>query len=79
VTSKEEADWENTRSRLEQVHHRIREYIAALKEEDFDRPLPKLPVGLTVTSLVFHDAYHTGQIIQLRKLQGSWPSRRSFD
>ncbi|PEL73618.1 serine/threonine protein phosphatase, partial [Bacillus toyonensis] len=25
-----------------------------------------------------HDAYHTGQIIQLRKLQGSWPTHRSY-
>lgn len=79
VAAKEDADWEETLSRLKEVHSRIREHIALFKEEDFERPLPKQPVGLTLTSLVFHDAYHTGQIIQLRKLQGSWPSRRAFD
>ncbi|EKN66925.1 hypothetical protein BABA_13592 [Neobacillus bataviensis LMG 21833] len=26
--------------------------------------------------IMLHDAYHTGQIIQLRKIQGSWPSVR---
>ena len=36
-------------------------------------------VGRWVNSLVLHDAYHTGQIMFIRKLQGSWPSRRSFD
>ena len=26
--------------------------------------------------IMLHDAYHTGQIIQLRKMQGAWPSKR---
>jgi len=26
--------------------------------------------------IMLHDAYHTGQIIQIRKMQGSWPSHR---
>ncbi|EEL34276.1 hypothetical protein bcere0019_27360 [Bacillus cereus Rock3-28] len=29
-------------------------------------------------NILLHDAYHTGQIIQLRKLQGSWPTHRSY-
>jgi hypothetical protein len=36
------------------------------------------PIGLTLTSIILHDAYHIGQIIQIRKLQGSWPANRSF-
>lgn len=26
--------------------------------------------------ILLHEAYHTGQIIQIRKMQGSWPSHR---
>ncbi|HDR8182963.1 TPA: hypothetical protein QC116_006303 [Bacillus thuringiensis] len=29
-------------------------------------------------NILLHDAYHTGQIVQLRKLQGSWPAHRSY-
>jgi uncharacterized damage-inducible protein DinB len=79
VTSTEESDWTATLSRLKSVHHSIREHIAAMKEEDFDRLVPKTSVGLWLSGLIMHDAYHTGQIIMLSKLQGSWPSHRSFN
>ncbi|MEK3856201.1 DinB family protein [Cytobacillus sp. FSL H8-0458] len=29
-----------------------------------------------IIDILLHDAYHTGQIIQIRKMQGSWPSHR---
>lgn len=35
--------------------------------------------GEEVMSLILHDAYHTGQIVLVRKLQGSWPGTRRFD
>jgi len=30
----------------------------------------------TLLDILLHEAYHTGQIIQIRKMQGSWPSHR---
>jgi hypothetical protein len=78
-TQEEEGAWQETAAHLAKVHHSIREVLAGLKEDDFERANPKTPLGLQVTSLIMHDAYHTGQIVLVRKLQGSWPSSRSFE
>lgn len=74
-----EETWEEEAARLEHVHKAVRAALAALSEDDLERQLTKTTIALSVTSLVVHDAYHTGQIVQIRKLQGSWPARRSFD
>jgi hypothetical protein len=75
----DEKSWQDALDRLKTVHNGIREQIAKLQEEDFERPIPESPIGLWVTGLVTHDAYHTGQIIQNRKLQGSWAARTSYN
>ena len=77
--SDDEEAWQATLARLKAVHEGVREVLTSLTEKDFDRPAPTVSLGTSVTSIIMHDAYHTGQIVQIRKLQGSWPSRRSFD
>jgi hypothetical protein len=74
-------DWQETLDRLQSVHQGIRDRIASWEEEEFERIFPNRShsVGRWVNSLIMHDAYHTGQIMFIRKLQGSWPARRSFD
>jgi uncharacterized damage-inducible protein DinB len=79
ASSTSEEEWLKTLSRLKNVHQGIREQLAALPEEQFDHKIPTTPVGVWIHNLILHDSYHTGQIVFLRKLQGSWPSRRSFD
>jgi hypothetical protein len=81
VGSKSERDWQETLARLKSVHQGIRNRIAGWDDEDFEHIFPNRSqsVGRWVNSLIMHDAYHIGQIIFIRKLQGSWPSRRSFD
>ncbi|MBU7316546.1 DinB family protein [Paenibacillus oleatilyticus] len=74
-----ESTWEEEAARLEHVHKAVRAALAELSEDDLERPLPKTTIALSITSLVVHDAYHIGQIVQIRKLQGSWPAQRSFD
>jgi uncharacterized damage-inducible protein DinB len=76
-----EGDWQETLARLKSVHQGNRDRIAGWEEEEFEHILPNRTqsVGRLVNSLIMHDAYHTGQIILIRKLQGSWPSQRSFD
>lgn len=78
VQSSGEDGWQAAQTRMREVHQALRDHIAAWTDADFDRPIPKNLAGDWVSSLIQHDAYHTGQIIFLRKLQGSWPSRRSF-
>ncbi|QHZ58065.1 hypothetical protein M655_021740 [Brevibacillus sp. NSP2.1] len=74
----DEAAWQATVQRMETVHRQIHEKLVALSDEAFDQPLPSIPAGQSVMSIILHDAFHTGQIVQIRKLQGSWPARRSF-
>jgi uncharacterized damage-inducible protein DinB len=79
VEAKGEAAWQETQARLERVHRGVRNRLASLSDEDFDRGMPTRALDQWVNSLIQHDAYHTGEIILLRKLQGSWPARRSFE
>lgn len=81
VTSTSDEAWEATLARLQAVHQDIRDRIAQWKKDDFEHVYPNRSqsVGRWVNSLIMHDAYHTGQIMFIRKLQGAWPSRRSFE
>ncbi|XEC94085.1 DinB family protein [Paenibacillus tarimensis] len=74
-----EQTWEQTVARLIKVHQDIQCYLKDLQDEDLDRPMPHIPIGGQVLTLAMHDTYHTGQIILLRKLQGSWPSKRKYN
>lgn len=74
----DENAWQATVARMETVHRHIHEKLSSLSEDAFDQPLPSIPLGQSVMSIVRHDAFHTGQIVQIRKLQGSWPERRSY-
>jgi len=66
-----EEEWISARQNLLEVHDILRKKLEQMPEEEL------LKVSEGVLSLVTHDAYHTGQIIFLRKLQGSWPAKRS--
>ncbi|RAP74309.1 DinB family protein [Paenibacillus montanisoli] len=72
-------DWEQAIAKLVAVHREINGYLTDFQDADLDKPLPETPVGGQLLSLALHDAYHTGQIILLRKLQGSWPGSREFE
>ncbi|QJC52149.1 DinB family protein [Paenibacillus albicereus] len=76
----EGAAWEETRRRLEKAHADI---ASILREWEDDSSYEKRigsnsEAGTWVNSLAVHDAYHAGQIIFVRKLQGSWAPTRSF-
>ncbi|WP_144512907.1 hypothetical protein [Bacillus sp. FJAT-22090] len=64
--------WSEIVKRVEMVQHSLREAISKMTNEDFE--LSDLEEKLY--NIILHDAYHTGQIIQIRKMQGSWPSHR---
>jgi hypothetical protein len=78
VTSVEPSAWEESVKKLDDVHQSIRNIIAGYSDYDLEREVSKHPVGMWLYSLILHDAYHTGQIIQICKLQGSWPAKRSY-
>ncbi|PFQ48401.1 hypothetical protein COK05_07945 [Bacillus cereus] len=70
--------WQQTVMRTLQVHDALQSELKFLQEAELDQPKPSLPVWQQYMNIFLHDAYHTGQIIQLRKLQGSWPTHRSY-
>lgn len=64
--------WQAAAHRLDAAQARLRAAVAELDESDLDRPLPgeQVPVGDLIAGLIEHDAYHAGQIMLLRQLQG---------
>lgn len=69
------AGWQDAVSHLLAAQTAFRKATSALSEEDLDQP-EKHPHGINIADLIMHDAYHTGQIALLRKLQGAHPSQR---
>lgn len=72
----DEDAWQQTVKRTLQVHDALQSSLSSLQEGELDQLSPSLPIWQQYLNILLHDAYHTGQIIQLRKLQGSWPSNR---
>ncbi|MFJ8102493.1 DinB family protein [Lysinibacillus sp. NPDC096212] len=73
----DEDAWQETVKRTLHVHDALKSSLASFQEAVLDQPSPSLPVWQQYLNILLHDAYHTGQIVQLRKLQGSWPAKRS--
>ncbi|MCW9129967.1 DinB family protein [Bacillus paramycoides] len=70
--------WQQTVKRTLHVHDALQSSLTSLQEAELDQPSPSLSVWQQYLNILLHDAYHTGQIVQLRKLQGSWPAQRSY-
>ncbi|WP_456288328.1 DinB family protein [Paenibacillus sp. AK002] len=66
-----EEAWDTARNQLQEVHATLRQKFEAMTEAEIEESPQR------ILSLIMHDAYHTGQIVFIRKLQGSWPARRS--
>ncbi|RED36465.1 DinB family protein [Paenibacillus sp. VMFN-D1] len=71
--------WQKTVDRLKQVHGEIRSFLSGLSDSELNAPFPTRPLASLIHSLMMHDAYHTGQIIMLRKQKGSWPASRNSE
>jgi len=75
----DEAAWRDAVARHEAVHRGLIAELAKLEDADLDKPLPKYPIVDQVYNIILHDAYHTGQMLQLSKMQGQWPANRTFE
>lgn len=71
--------WQKTVDRLKKVHGEVRSFLSGLSDSELNAPFPTRPLASLIHSLMMHDAYHTGQIIMLRKLKGSWPASRNSE
>ncbi|MGG1575400.1 DinB family protein [Fictibacillus sp. NRS-1165] len=68
----DEKEWKKVVERAEDVQRRLRQILSNTSVEELDQN----SLEAKLIDIMLHDAYHTGQIIQIRKMQGSWPSHR---
>ncbi len=69
------AGWSAALEALSQAYDGLRAAVGRQRDADLDRRLGDrrgTPAGRMVGGILSHDAYHIGQIVLLRKLQGSW-------
>ncbi|MCQ6560958.1 DinB family protein [Paenibacillus mendelii] len=67
-----EEEWQETIANLKHIHTRIREKLSMMSDQELLSELDGVTIYQWVSDLVLHDIYHTGQIIFIRKMQGSW-------
>jgi len=60
------AHWDDIVQRLDRVMQNLEAEVEKMPEEKLAKAAP------TITHISTHNAYHTGQILYVRKLQGSW-------
>jgi uncharacterized damage-inducible protein DinB len=60
------AHWDDIVQRLDRVMQNLETEVEKMPEEKLAQAAP------TITHISMHNAYHTGQILYVRKLQGSW-------
>jgi uncharacterized damage-inducible protein DinB len=69
----DEAAWQATVKQTHVIADGLRRMLAERPDAD---PQGQASLWEELPNHLLHDAYHTGQIILLRKLQGSWPAKR---
>lgn len=70
--SNDDKEWIGVIERAEIVQRKLRDALNKTTTE----VLEQNSLEEKLFDIMLHDAYHTGQIIQIRKMQGSWPSHR---
>jgi uncharacterized damage-inducible protein DinB len=70
----DETAWQATIQKTRYIMDDFKETINRLSEDNFENH--NLDVNLP--DIMMHDVYHTGQIVLIRKMQGSWASQRNM-
>ncbi|MFB3161839.1 DinB family protein [Neobacillus sp. 179-J 1A1 HS] len=71
----QEYDWEQVLQQYNQVMIAWYEAIEKSEDEKFDESISEQSKETwleSISSITLHNAYHIGQIVTIRKLQGSW-------
>jgi uncharacterized damage-inducible protein DinB len=71
----DEEGWAALLASLKANHAALVARIGELAPDELDRTLPggRTPLKVLIGVWAVHDSYHTGQIVSVRRLQGSWP------
>lgn len=68
----DEADWQACLKRTEEIAARLHKALSALTDEDLSRPFGEQVLLDYLLGWIPHDLFHTGQIVQLRRMQEAW-------
>ncbi|GAF11653.1 hypothetical protein JCM19046_2610 [Bacillus sp. JCM 19046] len=68
-TNREELSWSDAAQKLDGVLDEWKQIVTEVDVNIFEKYVPDL------THLTIHNAYHIGQIVEIRKQQGSWEAR----
>ena len=74
-----ETDWQETLNKLDSVMDEWREKLESITDEKLESPVNaeyQAPWRSPLAQQNIHNAYHIGQIVLLRKLQGSWDASK---
>ncbi|QSO51990.1 DinB family protein [Alicyclobacillus curvatus] len=78
----DELEWKTLVSRLNTILFDWRKTLGECTEEQLREPVPNVkfnaPWWAVISNLVTHNVYHIGQIVYVRKLQGSWDDSKGF-
>jgi len=74
----DEAAWQAALARLDAIHQGFKTFLATQTDEQVTAPLGNGTIAQTLANILLHDAYHTGQVVMVRKLQGSWPAKNAY-
>ncbi|MBM7839833.1 putative damage-inducible protein DinB [Alkalihalobacillus xiaoxiensis] len=65
----ENRSWSEAVQKLDQLMNKWKQIVAEFDSDTFEKYVPDL------THLTIHNAYHIGQMVEIRKQQGSWDAR----
>lgn len=74
-----EEDWRKEVERFDRIMTEWRGLLEAADEAKFDEPVSKTnqtPWHTLLSNVNLHNAHHGGQIVLIRKLQGSWDASK---
>jgi uncharacterized damage-inducible protein DinB len=74
-----EVGWAAEINRFDSIMTEWRELLESADESKFDYPVlatRKDPWGEIIAHINIHNAHHAGQVVLIRKLQGSWDSQK---
>ena len=72
-------EWRKTVAEFDAVMIEFRELLISADESKLSEPVPQKPERIwydLIADINAHNAYHAGQILLIRKLQGSWNPKK---
>jgi uncharacterized damage-inducible protein DinB len=73
-----EEAWNSLLKKVENTNLELAAIIENMTEEELLRKFKEMTAAEMISGVTRHNAHHIGQIVMLRKMQGSWPASRKF-